>query len=112
MNENGYSRGPKDFYLETAAAFVRGSVLQGLAADLPERLVQTPLEDLTETELAEILRLGEEAGLHLKKFKRDYAALPRIHRSLSFLRAVAPESLLDVGSGRGAFLWSCLDAGR
>jgi ubiquinone/menaquinone biosynthesis C-methylase UbiE len=36
--------------------------------------------------------------------------LPRVRKTLGALRGLAPESLLDVGSGRGAFLWPLLDA--
>ena len=34
-------------------------------------------------------------------FKRGHEELPRVKKVLGFLRAVQPESLLDVGSGRG-----------
>lgn len=47
---------------------------------------------------------GLAAGLRLHKFKRN-SELPRVQRVLGLLRGLAPESLLDVGSGRGAFLW-------
>ena len=36
--------------------------------------------------------------------------LPRVRAVLGFLRGVQPESLLDVGSGRGAFLFPFLEA--
>jgi len=52
---------------------------------------------------------GAEAGLRLHKFKRTHEMLPRVRRVLGFLRGIAPESLLDAGSGRGAFLWQCLN---
>lgn len=50
---------------------------------------------------------GERAGLRLHKFKAD-SALPRVQRILGILRGLAPQSLLDVGSGRGTFLWPLL----
>jgi len=52
---------------------------------------------------------GVAAGLRFHKFKRD-AVLPRVQRVLGILRGLAPQSVLDVGSGRGAFLWPLLDA--
>ena len=52
---------------------------------------------------------GVAAGLRLHKFKRD-TVLPRVQRVLGILRGLAPERLLDVGGGRGAFLWPLLDA--
>lgn len=58
---------------------------------------------------ADVLRQGAEAGLRLHPFKRG-GPLPRVQRVLGTLRALAPTSVLDIGSGRGAFLWPLLDA--
>lgn len=52
---------------------------------------------------------GLHVGLRLHKFKND-TQLPRVQRVIGILRGLAPENLLDVGSGRGAFLWPLLDA--
>lgn len=67
------------------------------------------MEELSDDEKGEILGIGQDADLHLKKFKRAFATMPRVRRSLGFLQSTAPESLLDIGSGRGNFLWSCLN---
>ena len=80
------------YYLDIAAAFVRGR--QPAAPPLPA---------------AALLHHGLEAGLRLHKFKRT-DSLPRVRRVLGILRGLAPADLLDVGSGRGAFLWPLLDA--
>jgi 2-polyprenyl-3-methyl-5-hydroxy-6-metoxy-1,4-benzoquinol methylase len=56
-----------------------------------------------------VIARGLAAGLRLHKFKRN-TNLPRVHRVLGALRGIAPRSLLDVGSGRGTFLWPLLDA--
>jgi hypothetical protein len=80
------------YYLDLAAAFTR--------ARLPDAAPLPP---------AETVRLGLDAGLPLHRFKRT-AELPRVRRVLGTLRSLAPASLLDVGSGRGAFLWPLLDA--
>jgi 2-polyprenyl-3-methyl-5-hydroxy-6-metoxy-1,4-benzoquinol methylase len=50
---------------------------------------------------------GLAAGLQLHKFKQN-TELPRVQRVLGMLRSLAPEDLLDVGSGRGTFLWPLL----
>jgi SAM-dependent methyltransferase len=81
------------YFTTLAAAFVRGR--------LPE-LASVP-DDL------DVLRQGLAAGLRLHKFKRN-ADLPRVRRALGALRGIAPETMLDVGSGRGTFLWPLLDA--
>src|ERR687894_3302325 len=79
------------YYVGLAAAFVRGH-----------------LGELDPRSPEELLRAGLAAGLRLHKFKRN-AALPRVAKVLGILRGLAPASLLDVGSGRGAFLWPLLD---
>ncbi|HEY3446236.1 MAG TPA: methyltransferase domain-containing protein [Myxococcales bacterium] len=81
--------GPR-YYEELAAAFVRG------------RLGLTGGTD------AEVIARGQADDLKLHKFKRQ-AELPRVKRVLGVLRGLAPEDLLDVGSGRGTFLWPLVD---
>ncbi len=51
---------------------------------------------------------GKATGLKVHYFKRS-ALLPRVGLVLGFLRGIEFDSLLDVGSGRGAFLWPFLD---
>lgn len=80
------------YYLELAAAFVRGK-----------------LSGLPSLSSAELVRRGTAEGLRMHKFKRN-AGLPRVRRVLGTLRGLAPQSLLDVGSGRGTFLWPLLEA--
>lgn len=75
------------YYEELATAFVRGR-LGNAAATIDD---------------------GLRGGLRLHKFKAD-ATLARVQKVLGILRGVGPESLLDVGSGRGTFLWPLLDA--
>jgi 2-polyprenyl-3-methyl-5-hydroxy-6-metoxy-1,4-benzoquinol methylase len=87
---------PRDdsrYFTTLAAAFVRGR--------LPE-LAQ-------ERDDGAVIARGLAAGLRLHKFKRN-TELPRVHRVLGALRGIAPTSLLDVGSGRGTFLWPLLEA--
>jgi len=80
------------YFVALGAAFARGR--------LPD-LGGLPDEDA--------FRQGLARGLRLHKFKRN-ADLPRVRRVLSMLAGLAPSSLLDVGSGRGTFLWPLLDA--
>lgn len=80
------------YYTHLAAAFVEGKLgaMPQLAAD-------------------EIIQRGLTAGLRLHKFKRN-AELPRVRKALGILRGLQPDSLLDVGSGRGTFIWPLLDS--
>lgn len=89
-----------------AAAYVRGAALKGHPVLSPE-LLRAPLEALTDNELLRIMDAGRQAGLKLYRFKRK-EDLPRVSAVLGFLRGVRPQSLLDVGSGRGAFLFTFL----
>jgi 2-polyprenyl-3-methyl-5-hydroxy-6-metoxy-1,4-benzoquinol methylase len=81
------------YFTGLAAAFVRGR--------LPE------LAD--EADDGNVIMRGLAAGLRLHKFKRN-SDLPRVRRVLGALQSIAPTSLLDIGSGRGTFLWPLLDA--
>lgn len=79
------------YYIDIAVAYVRGK-LPGLGPCSAE----------------ETLAAGAKAGLRLHRFKRT-AGLDRVRRVLGVLKGFAPESLLDIGSGRGVFLWPLLD---
>lgn len=87
-----------------AAAYVRGR--SGPEA-LPDGLGDIPLGALTDGELERLVELGREAGWKLYPFKKK-DDLPRVSAVLGFLRGIGPESLLDVGSGRGVFLFPFL----
>ena len=77
-------------YTRFAAAYVRGS--------RPD-LDVGPDED--------VVARGRAAGLRLHRFKRT-RVLGRVRKVLGVLHGIAPASLLDVGTGRGAFLWPLL----
>jgi len=82
-----------DHYEGLASAYVRG-----LLPDLPEKMP-----------VAEVIARGRAAGLDLHRFKRTMG-LQRVRAVLGLLRGLVPESLLDIGTGRGVFLWPLLDA--
>jgi len=91
MDDTGY--GDDRYFTRLAAAFVRGKM-----GCLPPGLSSE-----------ELIRVGLSGGLRLHKFKRN-AELPRVRKVLGILQGLHPASLLDVGSGRGTFLWPLLDA--
>jgi ubiquinone/menaquinone biosynthesis C-methylase UbiE len=92
-----------DYYTRWAAAFVRGSL-----NELPSELSAPPLAELDAEQCETLVTLGGAAGLRLHRFKRA-SQLPRVRKVLGTLRALAPDALLDVGTGRGVFLWALLD---
>jgi len=54
-----------------------------------------------------LLAAAQRASWRLAKFKRS-RLLPRVQCVMGILHSLAPDSLLDIGSGRGAFLWPLL----
>ena len=78
-------------YLRMAAAYSRGArpELAGLPDD-------------------EACSRATVLGERLYRFKRN-AELPRVRAVLGILRGLCPATVLDVGSGRGTFLWPLLD---
>ncbi len=82
-------------YDELAEAYVRGCLLQ--ADSRGER-----------ESAADLMARGRATGLRLNRFKRTMG-LPRVKAVLGALRGIGPTSLLDIGSGRGVFLWPLLD---
>jgi SAM-dependent methyltransferase len=82
---------------------------RGYYLDLAAALVRHRLPELAGLPLPELFRRGLAAGLRLHHFKRT-AGLPRVRRVLGILRGLDPADLLDVGSGRGVFLWPLVDS--
>ncbi|MGZ3601842.1 MAG: class I SAM-dependent methyltransferase [Ktedonobacterales bacterium] len=101
------------YYQRLAAAYVRGTLGQAAAFTALDaatsELFATPLDDLAPDQLQAIIQAGLDSGLRLHRFKRTMG-LPRVDKVLGILRGLQPDTLLDIGSGRGAFLWSLLDA--
>ncbi|MBQ6949929.1 MAG: methyltransferase domain-containing protein [Clostridia bacterium] len=91
-----------------AAAYIRGSAAKGQLS-LPAALQEKPLSALTYNDTETLLQAGKEAALKLHYFK-NHDELPRVKKVMGFLKAIQPESLLDVGSGRGVFLFPFLCA--
>ena len=76
---------PERYYADLAWAFLRGRLPDG-------------------GDGAALLAAARRAGLRWHKFKRK-SGPPRVNQVLAMLEGLAPRSLLDIGSGRGAFLW-------
>lgn len=84
-----------EVYEDIAAAYVRG---------------REP--DWADLDVVALLERGRAGGLPLHRFKRSVPLLPRVTKCIGLLRGLSPTSILDIGSGRGAFLWPLLDAIR
>lgn len=93
-----------------AAAYVRGCASRGGRSGdwLDERLKCNPLGSLRVSDLESVVSQGEAAGLRLDRFKRTLGP-PHLQRIFSLLGQVAPDNLLEVGTGRDDFLWRFLE---
>jgi SAM-dependent methyltransferase len=89
---DGGDRAAAAIFAEPCAAFCRGHL---------------GLDPSTRDEDA--IAAGRSAGLRLHRFKRA-RTLPRVQRIVSTLHGLAPESVLDIGTGRGVMLWPLLEA--
>ncbi len=81
-----------NYYEEFAAAFLRGS-----QPECPNHL-----------EAEQLVEWGLAQGIRLQRYKRS-RRLPRVSRVLGMLQALQPQRLLDLGTGRGVFLWPLLE---
>ncbi|HEY7347779.1 MAG TPA: class I SAM-dependent methyltransferase [Ktedonobacterales bacterium] len=95
------------YYSRLAAAFVRGKLLHTPLAEQHRPLFAQPLNDLSDEALEQVIQFGISQGLRLHRFKRTME-LPRVRKALGVLKGLQPCNLLDIGSGRGAFLWPLL----
>lgn len=84
---------------ELAAAYVRGAAKKGI--------LTLPADCTGQAGFERMLEAGNAAGLRMYHFKKK-DMLPRVQAVMGFLKGVQPESLLDVGSGRGVFLFPFL----
>jgi 2-polyprenyl-3-methyl-5-hydroxy-6-metoxy-1,4-benzoquinol methylase len=96
-----------EYFLTLAAAFVRGKLNNDIIRAEHASLFARSLSELTEDELRMLVQLSKEEGLRIHRFKRTME-LPRVHKVLGILKGIQPHNLLDIGSGRGAFLWPLL----
>lgn len=92
--------------MKLAAAYVRSMAKKG-TLPMDGSVLDKPLEQLTQAEQEQLIDAGKAAGLKMYRFK-NHEELPRVRSVLGFLRGIQPQSLLDVGSGRGVFLFPFL----
>lgn len=98
----------RDYYQPQAAAYVRGRLQANLGTTYPW-LFEPDLVELSEDDLQQLVELGEQQELRLHRFKRSMV-LPRVQRVLGMLKGLQPVNMLDIGTGRGVFLWPMLEA--
>jgi hypothetical protein len=94
------------YFMRFVAAYVRGypgmeQQTKGLGVN------DVDLDDLSFDQLQQLFGIAQEAELRVHRFKRTMD-LRRVKSVLGILRGLASEKLLDIGTGRGAFLWPLL----
>lgn len=94
----------EQLYNRPAAAYVIGE----LGEKIKRITADKEFVDLNSKQLSDIVEAGRERGLRVHRFKRTMG-LPRVTKVLGILKALSPQSMLDVGTGRGVFLWPLLD---
>jgi len=71
-------------------------------------MLNMPLEQLSPEQCELLIEFGKHRGLKIHKFKRTMS-LARVRGVLGILHNIQPRELLDIGSGRGAFVWPFLE---
>lgn len=93
-----------NYHIQPAIAFIR--------SQLPDKtsniLGGHSLQDLNDDQIEQLIQLGREKGLKLHRFKKTMG-LPRVSKVIGYLHAFYPKTLLDIGTGRGVFLWPFME---
>ncbi len=86
------------------ASYIRGYLKKH---NIVHKLVAKELDSLEEDDYKELEEIAKPHNLKLYYFK-DKEDLARVKIVLGFLKSICPNTLLDVGSGRGVFLFPLL----
>lgn len=99
------------YYTKLAIHRIKGDIIRyGYDVDKEvSTLLKKNINDLTDTEIEIIFSFAKEKGIDLFYFKKTGSLLPRVNKVIGILKSIYFESLLDIGSGRGAFLIPFLD---
>ena len=98
------------YYTKYAAAAVLGNLIRTKRENLIDgEIFSKSLDELTDKEIEYIFDVGAKNGIKLYHFKRSDRHLPRVHKTIGFLKGIYFDSLFDVGSGRGVFLLPFLE---
>ena len=92
------------YYVKLLLSVIRGSILR--RGGTPDAILNK--DCFLDEEKAELLAIAEREGVKTHYFKRTNV-LPRVRKVLGFLASVYPTNMLDVGSGRGAFLFPFIE---
>lgn len=91
-------------YIKPALSYIIGSFPGETAAILKNSSV----DSLEQFQIEELIEFGNKKKLKLYRFKKSMA-LPRVSKVLGYLKGIYTQTMLDIGTGRGVFLWPLLD---
>ncbi len=98
------------YYKKELVAYVRGALTRlKEEEELKNAVFKNDPSLLSDEELSSLIKTAGKYGIKTYYFKKSERILPRVRAVLGFLRGIEFSSLLDVGSGRGAFLIPFLD---
>jgi 2-polyprenyl-3-methyl-5-hydroxy-6-metoxy-1,4-benzoquinol methylase len=86
-------------------AYIRGYMK--LKLNINNELTNKDLFSLSSSDIKNLEQIGKDNNLKLYYFK-EKEDLARVNIVLGFLKGIYPNSLLDIGSGRGVFLFPLL----
>ncbi len=86
------------------ASYIKGFLIKH---NIKDELIDKDLDLLEEEDYKKLEEIGKSHNLKLYYFK-DKEDLARVKIVLGFLKNIYPNTLLDVGSGRGVFLFPLL----
>lgn len=91
-------------YIKPALSYIRGSYPEETA----EIINHSTSDTLDTIQIEQLIEFGKNKDLNLHRFKKTMG-LPRVLKVLGYLKGIYPRSILDIGTGRGVFLWPLLD---
>lgn len=89
------------YYHNILLAFMKGFCSEEFNKAINEKKLNPDKTD-------DLLDFAHTQKLSVHRFKQS-ALLPRVKKVLGILKSLYPDKLLDIGSGRGAFIWPLLN---
>ncbi len=87
-------------------AYIKGYIIENNIYSY-ENLIAKDILNIDENDINRYEEIGKKLNLKLYHFK-EKNILPRVNVVLGFIKSIYPDSLLDVGSGVGRFLFPLL----
>lgn len=93
-----------DLYLRPALAFI----IARHEGETKQITNGKSIYNLDNSQIQSLLDIGKKNNLKLHRFKKTMG-LSRVSKVLGHLQGFYPQNILDIGTGRGVFLWPLLD---